>query len=413
MRPANSASLAVVCFSHAPALDLQRLAEEVGAALGLPPAACRVTRRGSDALAVLDLEGTRIGLGLRDMAAEEAADAAERACSRPRDAAVTKGRTGTAPEDKAGDEPAAPTTGAAGRAPGGQAPGAGARGRTPGGPLDIAAVLVVSVGGDGITVPQDDCPLHSDRYALCASVIDRAGAAEDIAMMVWLEERSAFGGDLFDTVVTAVTNPALSGSPPARAAARVAAPPPPDPAGAPEAVGPSEGRFAPPPPRERDPEAIAMRNIRSALYCDEARPLAPPAPGWQGALSRLLPARPALRPEGALRPGPSGGAAPASTPQDPPPATARGDDATPAALRRPGAAGPVGARRLSLAHRLTIYTMGATLMVLSLPIGAALMTYFALGRENLRLAARAVAVTGTAVGLAHLPEVQRLLALIG
>lgn len=53
--------------------------------------------------------------------------------------------------------------------------------------------------------------------------------------------------------------------------------------------------------------------------------------------------------------------------------------------------------------RLAIHAMNATLMVVSLPVGAGLMTYGLLRGENLRLSARAVALIGAAIGILQSP----------
>lgn len=72
-----------------------------------------------------------------------------------------------------------------------------------------------------------------------------------------------------------------------------------------------------------------------------------------------------------------------------------------------------GPRDMPLPHRLTIYTINATLMVIALPVGAAVMTYCALGRESLSVAARAMALTGAAIGISQLDAMQGLLAFVG
>ncbi len=51
-----------------------------------------------------------------------------------------------------------------------------------------------------------------------------------------------------------------------------------------------------------------------------------------------------------------------------------------------------------LPHRLAIYTMNITLIVMAAPVGAAMMTYCACGRENMNVMARAMALTGVALG---------------
>ncbi len=54
-----------------------------------------------------------------------------------------------------------------------------------------------------------------------------------------------------------------------------------------------------------------------------------------------------------------------------------------------------------LARRLTLYTFNTTLLMVSLPVGAALLTYNVLGREDSRVTARMMAVTGVVVGMLH------------
>lgn len=58
-------------------------------------------------------------------------------------------------------------------------------------------------------------------------------------------------------------------------------------------------------------------------------------------------------------------------------------------------------RRQPVPHRAAIYTMNAALMVVALPVGAAMLTYCALGRENLSSVARVMALTGSGLGLVH------------
>lgn len=66
-----------------------------------------------------------------------------------------------------------------------------------------------------------------------------------------------------------------------------------------------------------------------------------------------------------------------------------------------------------LPQRLTIYTMNITLIVIAAPVGAAMMTYCILGRENMNSVARAMALTGTAIGLSKAGLVASLLPLLG
>lgn len=63
---------------------------------------------------------------------------------------------------------------------------------------------------------------------------------------------------------------------------------------------------------------------------------------------------------------------------------------------------PMVLQQGSLPQRLTIYLMNATLMLVALPVGCAVVVYNMVRGEDLRLSARAIAVTGTLVGLAQL-----------
>ncbi len=62
-----------------------------------------------------------------------------------------------------------------------------------------------------------------------------------------------------------------------------------------------------------------------------------------------------------------------------------------------------GAPRATPQMRLAIHAMNATMMAVSLPVGAGLMTYGLLRGENLHLSARAVALIGAAIGILQSP----------
>lgn len=53
----------------------------------------------------------------------------------------------------------------------------------------------------------------------------------------------------------------------------------------------------------------------------------------------------------------------------------------------------------SLAARLTVYAMNATVMVFAFPVGFGLLIFNILGGENLRTTAHAMALTGMAIAL--------------
>ena len=67
----------------------------------------------------------------------------------------------------------------------------------------------------------------------------------------------------------------------------------------------------------------------------------------------------------------------------------------------------------SVAHRAAIYTLNTSLVVVCLPVGAAMFSYCALGRENLNVVGRVMALTGIALGLAQGFGLGGLLPLIG
>jgi len=70
------------------------------------------------------------------------------------------------------------------------------------------------------------------------------------------------------------------------------------------------------------------------------------------------------------------------------------------------------AAKAPLAQRLTLYSMNLTLVIVAAPVGAALLTYNALGREDMRLTARTMALTGFAVALSQTPLGAALAAMI-
>lgn len=66
-----------------------------------------------------------------------------------------------------------------------------------------------------------------------------------------------------------------------------------------------------------------------------------------------------------------------------------------------------------VAHRLAIYTLNTTLVVICLPVGAAMFSYCAMGRENLNAVGRAMALTGVGIALAQSALADTLLPLFG
>ncbi len=75
-------------------------------------------------------------------------------------------------------------------------------------------------------------------------------------------------------------------------------------------------------------------------------------------------------------------------------------------------AGPARPAHMSVPLRLACHAINATVMVLVLPVGAAMMIYALLRGENLNASARMLALMGLAVGLQHSPVGAQILALI-
>ncbi|WP_066813906.1 hypothetical protein [Frigidibacter mobilis] len=70
------------------------------------------------------------------------------------------------------------------------------------------------------------------------------------------------------------------------------------------------------------------------------------------------------------------------------------------------------AAKAPLVQRLTLYSMNLTLIIVVAPVGAALLTYNALGREDMKLTARAMSLTGIAVAFSQTPLGAALAAMI-
>lgn len=64
-------------------------------------------------------------------------------------------------------------------------------------------------------------------------------------------------------------------------------------------------------------------------------------------------------------------------------------------------------------HRLAIYTLNTSLVVICLPVGAAMFSYCALGRENLNAVGRAMALTGVGIALAQSSLAGAILPMLG
>ncbi len=67
---------------------------------------------------------------------------------------------------------------------------------------------------------------------------------------------------------------------------------------------------------------------------------------------------------------------------------------------------------LSVQLRLACHAINATLIVIALPVGAAMMTYSVLRGENINTSARMLAIIGMAVGVQHSPIGQHIMTLV-
>lgn len=66
----------------------------------------------------------------------------------------------------------------------------------------------------------------------------------------------------------------------------------------------------------------------------------------------------------------------------------------------------------TVAHRLAIYTLNTSLVLICLPVGAAMFSYCAMGRENLNAVGRAMALTGIGIALTQPALAQTVLPMI-
>ncbi len=71
-----------------------------------------------------------------------------------------------------------------------------------------------------------------------------------------------------------------------------------------------------------------------------------------------------------------------------------------------------GRQRAPLPQRLTVYTLNTTLMLVALPVGSAILAYNVLRGEDLTASSRAIALSGTLLGLAQTPFCKSLLDLV-
>lgn len=69
-------------------------------------------------------------------------------------------------------------------------------------------------------------------------------------------------------------------------------------------------------------------------------------------------------------------------------------------------------QEVGLIEQITVYVMTITIMVLSFPIGFAMLVYTVLRGESLKITARAMALSGVGVGLAANPATMQILSLL-
>lgn len=245
-----------------------------------------------------------------------------------------------------------------------------------GAPSAYAAALVLAVGPSGRNwMPQ---PIADNARELCQSVIERIQNRNSADLILWTETPGVFTADTFDSLVDAAISTPLAEAEDEMAdseTANIFASTP-----VPQIID----RFGEPPVgRLLDRMAAEIRPHETA----EIRP-------HDSLHPTRVTERPTL-PTYALVAAPE--AMPMPEQRKPsPPDMARIRDA----LYPPE---PEGERRKKepLVRRITLYSLNATLMIAAPPIGAALMTYSVLGRENSRTTARVMALTGVVFAITH------------
>lgn len=234
-------------------------------------------------------------------------------------------------------------------------------------PAAYAAALVLAVGPSGRRgMPQ---PIANNARELCLSVIERIQARNSADLILWTETPGVFTADTFDSLVdAAITTPLAEAEVETDSeTANIFASTP-----VPKIVD----RFGEPPVGRLLDRMAAEIRPHDALHATRVTE------------------RPVM-PEYAIVVAPE--ALPMPSQRKPsPPDMARIRDA----LYPPE---PEGERRQKepLVRRITLYSLNATLMIAAPPIGAALMTYSVLGREDTRITARVMALTGVVFAITH------------
>lgn len=258
---------------------------------------------------------------------------------------------------------------------------------------DSGSYLVISVGTrpDG----SGSGPLFEHRKFLCRSLIDRIEALHPSDGRTWIELDEVFDTDTFDRILLTLAEPL----PDAGLAAKARLP-----YQTPEQLLPQL--------EQRVKVEMSRRTEGQAQSAPAQSAPAQPAPAQsapaQSALAQsalVRPTHPAMYADRPLRSRKIAGAAvPSDTPRvaTGTPGLEREDiDILREALwsTDPDPDAALTTSQGSLPHRLAIYTLNTTLMVIALPVGAAMMTYCVLGRENLNVVARTMAITGLIFGL--------------
>ncbi|MBI1217446.1 MAG: hypothetical protein GC186_02765 [Rhodobacteraceae bacterium] len=254
-------------------------------------------------------------------------------------------------------------------------------------PAAYAAALVLAVGPSGRDWMEQ--PIADNARELCMSVIERIQNRNSADLILWTETPGVFTADTFDSLVdaaisTPLVEPEVEDD---QDSANIFASTP-----TPQIID----RFGEPPvARLLDRMASEIRPVVRPVA--EIRPqhdsLHPTRVTERPTLpDYAIPAEPVITPTLA-----TAEVAPMIQPRKPAcPDMARIREA----LYPPE---PEGERREKepLVRRITLYSLNTTLMIVAPPIGAALLTYNILGRENSRTTARVMALTGVVFAITH------------
>ena len=234
-------------------------------------------------------------------------------------------------------------------------------------PAAYAAALVLAVGPSGRNwMPQ---PIADNARELCMSVIERIQTRNSADLILWTETPGVFTADTFDSLVDAAISTPLAEAEDAvdsENANIVASTPTPR----------MIDRFGEPPVARLLDRLAAEIRPHDTLHATRVTER-PVVPDYALVVAAAVMPMPDQR-------------------KPSPPDMARIRDA----LYPPE---PEGERRKKepLVRRITLYSLNTTLMIVAPPIGAALMTYSVLGREDSRTTARVMALTGAVFAITH------------